>query len=146
MAVIVTDPDVALDGLCSRVDRLLGMDPAEWSLASWNARCRTCAPPACVSPGLLGRVACPQIRSLATTCRTLVLAFEVREVVMAVTVTDPDVALDGRSRVDRLLGMDPAEWTLDQPQRTRTVLNVPPPACVSPGLLESALLFVHRTC
>ena len=36
---------------------------------------------------------------------------------MAVTVTDPDVALDGRSRVDRLLGMDPAEWTLDQPQR-----------------------------
>ena len=32
MAVIVTDPDVALDGLCSRVDRLLGMDPAEWSL------------------------------------------------------------------------------------------------------------------
>ena len=38
---------------------------------------------------------------------------------MAVTVTDPDVALDGlRSRVDRLLGMDPAEWTLDQLQRT----------------------------
>ena len=37
---------------------------------------------------------------------------------MAVTVTDPDVALDGlRSRVDRLLGMDPAEWTLDQLQR-----------------------------
>ena len=38
---------------------------------------------------------------------------------MAVTVTDPDVALDGlRSRVDQLLGMDPAEWTLDQLQRT----------------------------
>ena len=37
---------------------------------------------------------------------------------MSITVTDPDVALDGlRSRVDRLLGMDPAEWTLDQPQR-----------------------------
>jgi hypothetical protein len=37
---------------------------------------------------------------------------------MITTVTDPDVALDGlRSRVDRLLGMDPAEWTLDQLQR-----------------------------
>ncbi len=42
---------------------------------------------------------------------------------MAVTVTDPDVALDGRSRVDRLLGMDPAEWSLDQLQRA--VQNVP---------------------
>ena len=38
---------------------------------------------------------------------------------MTITVTDPDVALDGlRSRVDQLLGMDPAEWTLDQLQRT----------------------------
>ena len=37
---------------------------------------------------------------------------------MTITVTDPDVALDGlRSRVDRLLGMDPAEWTLDQLER-----------------------------
>ena len=43
---------------------------------------------------------------------------------MAVTVTDPDVALDGlRSRVDRLLGMDPAEWTLGQLERA--ALDVP---------------------
>ncbi|MBK9434989.1 MAG: hypothetical protein IPN52_07685 [Micrococcales bacterium] len=38
---------------------------------------------------------------------------------MTITVTDPDTALDGlRCQVDQLLGMDPAEWTLDQLQRT----------------------------
>ncbi|MEI2621817.1 MAG: hypothetical protein V9G09_13920 [Candidatus Nanopelagicales bacterium] len=38
---------------------------------------------------------------------------------MTITVTDPDTALDGlRSQVDQLLAMDPAEWTLDQLQRT----------------------------
>ena len=38
---------------------------------------------------------------------------------MTTTVTDPDTALDGlRSQVDQLLAMDPAEWTLDQLQRT----------------------------
>ena len=63
---------------------------------------------------------------------------------MAVTVTDPDVALDGRSRVDRLLGMDPAEWTLDQPQRAvqnvRTarvrIPRVAGSACLSTALLN----------
>ena len=38
---------------------------------------------------------------------------------MTITVTDLDTALDGlRGQVDQLLGMDPAEWTLDQLQRT----------------------------
>ena len=38
---------------------------------------------------------------------------------MTITVTDPDTALDGlRCQVDQLLAMDPAEWTLDQLQRT----------------------------
>ena len=38
---------------------------------------------------------------------------------MTTTATDPDTALDGlRCQVDQLLGMDPAEWTLDQLQRT----------------------------
>ena len=38
---------------------------------------------------------------------------------MTTTATDPDTALDGlRSQVDQLLAMDPAEWTLDQLQRT----------------------------
>ena len=37
---------------------------------------------------------------------------------MTITVTDLDTALDGlRGQVDQLLGMDPAEWTLDQLQR-----------------------------
>jgi hypothetical protein len=65
MAVIVTDPDVALDGLCSRVDRLLGMDPAEWSLGQLEraaldvptARVRVprVAGSGCLSTDLLGR-------------------------------------------------------------------------------------------
>ena len=38
---------------------------------------------------------------------------------MTTTATDPDTALDGlRWQVDQLLAMDPAEWTLDQLQRT----------------------------
>ncbi|MEI2622124.1 MAG: DUF222 domain-containing protein, partial [Candidatus Nanopelagicales bacterium] len=38
---------------------------------------------------------------------------------MTTAVTDPDTALDGlRCQVDQLLAMDPAEWTLDQLQRT----------------------------
>ena len=38
---------------------------------------------------------------------------------MTTTATDPDTALDGlRCQVDQLLAMDPAEWTLDQLQRT----------------------------
>ena len=58
---------------------------------------------------------------------------------MAVTVTDPDVALDGlRSRVDRLLGMDPAEWTLDQLQRA--VQNVRTARVRIPRVAGSACL------
>ena len=42
---------------------------------------------------------------------------------MCITVTDPDVALDGLfSQVDLLPGMDPAEWTLDRFERA--VLDV----------------------
>ena len=63
---------------------------------------------------------------------------------MTITVTDPDVALDGlRSRVDQLLGMDPAEWTLDQLQRT--ILDVPTarvriPRVAGSGCLSTDLL------
>ena len=72
---------------------------------------------------------------------------------MAVTVTDPDVALDGRSRVDRLLGMDPAEWTLDQPQRAvqnvRTarvrIPRVAGSACLSTDLFAGDNLSHPRT-
>ena len=72
---------------------------------------------------------------------------------MAVTVTDPDVALDGRSRVDRLLGMDPAEWTLDQLQRAvqnvRTarvrIPRVAGSACLSTDLLAGDNLSHPRT-
>jgi hypothetical protein len=43
---------------------------------------------------------------------------------MTITVTDPGVALDGlRSRVDRSLGMDPAERSLGQLERAAQ--NVP---------------------
>jgi hypothetical protein len=43
---------------------------------------------------------------------------------MTITVTDPDTALDGlRGQVDRLLGMDPAEWTLGQLEQA--ALDVP---------------------
>ena len=63
---------------------------------------------------------------------------------MAVIVTDPDVALDGRSRVDRLLGMDPAEWSLGQLERAvqnvRTarvrIPRVAGSACLSTALLN----------
>ncbi len=42
---------------------------------------------------------------------------------MTITVTDPDAALDGLAcQVDQLLGMDPAEWTLDRFKRA--VLDV----------------------
>ena len=73
---------------------------------------------------------------------------------MAVTVTDPDVALDGlRSRVDRLLGMDPAEWTLDQLQRAvqnvRTarvrIPRVAGSACLSTDLFAGDNLSHPRT-
>ena len=58
---------------------------------------------------------------------------------MTITVTDPDVALDGlRSRVDQLLGMDPAEWTLDQLQRT--ILDVPTARVRIPKVGGSACL------
>ena len=60
---------------------------------------------------------------------------------MTITVTDPDVALDGlRSRVDQLLGMDPAEWTLDQLQRT--ILDVPTARAYPQGCWVG--LLVHR--
>ena len=72
---------------------------------------------------------------------------------MTITVTDPDVALDGRSRVDRLLGMDPAEWTLDQPQRAvqnvRTarvrIPRVAGSACLSTDLFAGDNLSHPRT-
>ena len=48
---------------------------------------------------------------------------------MTTTVTDPDTALDGlRCQVDQLLAMDPAEWTLDQLQRTILDVHTPHPA------------------
>jgi len=72
---------------------------------------------------------------------------------MTIAVIVPDVALDGRSRVDRLLGMDPAEWTLDQPQRAvqnvRTarvrIPRVAGSACLSTDLLAGDNLSHPRT-
>ena len=95
MAVTVTDPDVALDGLRSRVDRLLGMDPRmdPGPAAARGADVRTAR---AYPPGLLDR------RALSTDLfagdnlshpRTSVRCEG--EAVMTVTVTDPDVALDG---------------------------------------------------
>ena len=60
MTITVTDPATVLARL---QDAALDVHAA--------GRCR-------LSPGLMGRAACPQFSSLATTCNTLALAFEVR--------------------------------------------------------------------
>jgi len=63
---------------------------------------------------------------------------------MTLTVTDPDVALDGlRCQVDRSLGMDPAERSLGQLERA--VQNVPTarvrvPRVAGSGCLSTDLL------
>ena len=73
---------------------------------------------------------------------------------MTITVTDPDTALDGLGcQVDQLLGMDPAEWTLDQLQRAvqnvRTarvrIPRVAGSACLSTDLFAGDNLSHPRT-
>ena len=73
---------------------------------------------------------------------------------MTITVTDPDEALDGlRCHLDHLLGMDPAEWSLDQLERailevhtlTQQLAAVQAKALASFDTRGGAQLAGHRT-
>ncbi len=71
---------------------------------------------------------------------------------MSITVTDPDVALDGlRCHLDHLLGMDPAQWSLGQLERAvldvhtaRPLLVLRVPRVGGPGSFLSTDPFARR--